>query len=125
MSRLGGVMLGAKSFAKAEPLLREGLANYEKAAPDDWRRFDTQSLLGGSLLGQSKNAEAEPHLLSGYEGMKAREPNIPQVRGGSLRIPEALDRLISLYTATGRPDEAEKWRAERAKYPGAKAKGEK
>lgn len=34
-----------------------------------------------------------------------------------LRIPEALRRLIELYTATNRPDEAKKWQAERAKYP--------
>jgi hypothetical protein len=33
-----------------------------------------------------------------------------------LRIPEALDRLIDLYTATYKPDEAKKWRAEGAKY---------
>jgi len=32
-------------------------------------------------------------------------------------IPEALDRLIEDYTATIKPDEARKWRAERAKYP--------
>jgi hypothetical protein len=35
-------------------------------------------------------------------------------------IPETLDRLIELYTATNRPDEATKWQAERAKYPQAK-----
>jgi WD40 repeat protein len=28
-----------------------------------------------------------------------------------------LDRLIALYTATNKPDEVKKWRAERAKYP--------
>jgi hypothetical protein len=28
-----------------------------------------------------------------------------------------LDRLIELYTATDKPDEVKKWRAERAKYP--------
>jgi hypothetical protein len=37
-----------------------------------------------------------------------------------LRIPEALDRLIELYTAIHKPDEAKTWRAERAKYPEAK-----
>jgi hypothetical protein len=30
------------------------------------------------------------------------------------RIPEALDRLIGLHTATNRPDEAAEWRAEYA-----------
>jgi hypothetical protein len=33
---------------------------------------------------------------------------------------EALDRLIERYPRTNKPDEAKKWRAERAKYPQAK-----
>jgi hypothetical protein len=37
-----------------------------------------------------------------------------------LRIPETLDWLIELYTAINKPDESNKWRAERAKYPEAK-----
>jgi serine/threonine-protein kinase len=52
-----------------------------------------------------------------YEGLKTREKTIPTTGGGELRIPEALDRLIELYTAINQPDEAKKWRAERAKYP--------
>ena len=37
--------------------------------------------------------------------------------GGEAEVAEALDRLIELYTATNKPDEVKKWRAERAKYP--------
>jgi hypothetical protein len=80
-----------------------------------WQLFSTQSLLGSALLGRKKYADAEPLLLKGYEGMKAREKTIPPQ--GSTRIPEALDRLIELYTATNKPDEVKKWQAERAKYP--------
>ena len=87
--------------------------------PDDWTTFNTKSALGEALLGQKKYAEAEPLLLAGYKGMKAREKTTPALRG--LRIPEALDRLIELYTATNKPDEAKKWGAERAKYPPEKA----
>jgi hypothetical protein len=72
-------------------------------------------MLGGALLGQKKYADAEPLLLTGYEGMKAHEKTIPSQ--GNTRIPEALDRLIELYTATNKPDEVRKWQAERAKYP--------
>jgi hypothetical protein len=72
-------------------------------------------MLGGALLGQKKYADAEPLLLAGYEGMKQREQTIPPQ--GQVRLPEALDRLIELYTATDKPDEVKKWRAERAKYP--------
>jgi len=53
--------------------------------------------------------------VKGYEGMKAREKAIPLQ--GATRIPEALDRLIGLYTAMKKPDEVKKHRAERAKYP--------
>jgi eukaryotic-like serine/threonine-protein kinase len=111
----GKTLLDAKGYAEAEPLFREGLAIREKVQPDSWQTFFTQSLLGGALLGQKKYADAEPLLVKGYEGMKAREKTIP--RGGELRIPEALDRLIELYTALGKADEAKKYRELRAKYP--------
>ena len=52
--------------------------------------------------------------------MKTRAKTIPQQGGGELRIPEALDRLIELYAATNKSDEANKWQAERAKYPQAR-----
>jgi hypothetical protein len=54
--------------------------------------------------------------------MKTREKTISKDGGAKLRIPEALNRLIELYTAINKPDEAKKWRAERAKYPSAGAK---
>jgi eukaryotic-like serine/threonine-protein kinase len=114
---IGRMLLEAKSFTEAEPLLRECLAIREKSQPDSWLTFNTQSMLGGALLGQKNYADAEAVLLKGYEGMKARENKVPQFDGGELRIPQALDRLIELYTATNKPDEAKKWRAERAKYP--------
>ena len=72
-------------------------------------------MLGGSLLGQKKYDEAEPQLLAGYEGLKQREKTIPDQ--GKARLPEALERLARLDEATGKQDEAAKWRAERAKYP--------
>jgi serine/threonine protein kinase/tetratricopeptide (TPR) repeat protein len=117
LANLGLSLLQAKAFTEAERLMRECLAIRERKEPDDWRTFNTQSVLGGALLGQKKFAEAEPLLLKGYEGMKQRQKSIPPQ--ANTRIPEALDRLIDLYTATNRPDEVKKWRAERAKYPEA------
>jgi WD40 repeat protein/tetratricopeptide (TPR) repeat protein len=118
LAQVGLGLLQHNKWVEAEPLLRECLAIREKQQPDAWTTFNTQSLLGGSLLGQKKYAEAEPLLLKGYEGMKARETMIPPP--GIVRIPEALDRLIELYTATNKPDEAKKRQKERAKYPEAK-----
>jgi tetratricopeptide (TPR) repeat protein len=121
MAMLGLVLLQQKKWADAEPVLRDCLAGRQKQIPDSWLTFNTQSLLGAALLGQKKYAEAEPLLLKGYKGMKAREKTIPK-QGGELRLGEALDRLIELYTAINKPDEAKKWQAERAKYPRGKTK---
>jgi tetratricopeptide (TPR) repeat protein len=124
LAQLGLSLLQQQEWAKAEPILRESLAIREKTQPDVWSTFNTQSLLGGALLGQKKYADAEPLLRKGYEGMKRREKTIPP--GGSTRIPEALDRLIDLATATNKSDELKKWQAERAKYPqAASTPGEK
>jgi serine/threonine protein kinase len=110
-------LLQCGQHSAAEEMLRECLAIREKTQPQEWSTFNTESMLGGSLLGQKKYAEAEPFLLEGYEGMKAREQTIPP-QGGS-RLPEALDRLVEFYAATGKPEQVKKWRAERAKYPAA------
>ena len=117
LAPIGMSLLLQKKWTEAEPLLRECLAIREKAQPDVWSTFNTQSLLGGALLGEKKYAEAEPLLLAGYEGMKQREKTIPPQ--ASTRLPEALDRLIELSTATNKPDEIKKWQTERAKYPAA------
>jgi serine/threonine protein kinase/tetratricopeptide (TPR) repeat protein len=110
--QLSRPLLRAGAFADAEALLREALAIREKSQPMAVGRYNAMSLLGGALLGQERYAEAEPLLLEGYEGLKART----KVTEGD-RLPEAIDRLVELCTATGRPDEAARWRAERAKYP--------
>jgi hypothetical protein len=116
---LAANLLKQSKYSDAEPLLVRALATREKAVPDDWTTFNTRSLLGAALLGQQKYTEAEPLLLAGYEGLRKRETMIPPQ--GSTRIPEAIDRLIDLYTATNKLDEAKKWQVERAKYPAEQA----
>ncbi len=120
MASIGLLLIEKRLFTEAEPQLRECLAIREKTKPDDWRTFNTRRLLGSALLGQKKYADAEPLVLKGYQGMKEREKSIPKSGGGAKRIPEALDALIELYTATNKPDEVKKWQAERAKYPEGK-----
>jgi serine/threonine protein kinase len=52
---------------------------------------------------------AEPLVLSGYEGMKAREAKI--LLPGRPRLGEAADRVVKLYEAWGKDDQAAAWRA--------------
>ncbi len=120
MAALGLLLIEKRLFTEAEPLLRDCLAIREKKTTDDWRTFNTRRMLGSALLGQKKYADAEPLLLKAYEGMKEREKSIPKSGGADERIPEALDALIELYTATNKPEEVKKWQAERAKYPEGK-----
>jgi len=107
-------LLADGKFAEAEPLARECLAMWEKQIPDDWLTFNARSLLAGSLLGQKKYAEAEPLLLSAYHGMKEREARIPSA--GKIRLQETLQRLVQLYEATGRLDQAAEWKQKLAEF---------
>ena len=102
-------------WTEAEPVLRECLAVREKQQPHAWQSFNTRSMLGGALLGQKKHDEAGPLLRSGYKGMVEREDEIPPK--GRARLREAVDRLAAFYAATGKPELAKKYRAERKKYP--------
>jgi hypothetical protein len=66
-------------------------------------------------VARKKYVEAEPLLIKGYEGMREREKLLsPQLK--SKRLGDAVDRLIELYSASNKPEEAAKWKAERAKY---------
>jgi serine/threonine protein kinase len=112
LAQIGSCLLRQKKYAEAEPVLRECLGIREKHLPNDWLAYNTRSALGGSLLGQEKYADAEPLLLAGYEGMKQRERLIPPQ--GKVRLVEALERLVQLYEATDKKDDAEKWRKELA-----------
>jgi hypothetical protein len=86
------------------------MAVREKQEPDAWTTFNARSMLGEALNGQKKRAEAEPLLVQGYKGLRERAAKIP--KEGKLRLAEALERLMQLYEASGKPDEAARWRRE-------------
>jgi serine/threonine protein kinase/Tfp pilus assembly protein PilF len=102
-------------FAKAESVLRECLTHLQKEQPNAWTTFHTQLHLGVSLLAQKKHGAAEPLLLAAYEGLKERQDTIPVQWKGLLA--EASERLVQLYDAWGKPEQAARWRAERDKLP--------
>jgi pentatricopeptide repeat protein len=126
LSKLGGrqhlnvlvaaskALLDLKQFAKAEPICGENLAQHEKLASTyqvlPWRVARAKSFLGSALLGQKKYAEAERFLLAGYERLRKDEKEIPLGRPEVL--PDAIQRLVDLYEATGQKDKAEHYRKE-------------
>jgi serine/threonine protein kinase/tetratricopeptide (TPR) repeat protein len=109
MSLLGLCLIGEAKWAEAERVVREDLAVREKRVPDGWMTFEARSLLGESFRGQARYAEAEPLIVSGYEGMRAREAKIPAA--AKFRRVEAAERVVRLYEAWGKSDQAAGWKA--------------
>ncbi len=118
LASLGKNLLFQGKPAEAEPFLRECLAIREKKLADDPLRYNAMSLLGGALSGQKKYAEAEPLLIQGYEGMKAREAKIPPQ--GKNNIPNAAERIVSLYEAWDKPEKAAEWKEKLKSAPPTK-----
>jgi hypothetical protein len=109
MHNLGSSYLLAKQPEKAERVLLASLTGREKIQPNAWTTFQTKSALGGALADLQRYDEAERLLLQGYEGMKQRDAKIPKTGKG--RLAEAAERLVQLYEAWGKPEQAEQWRA--------------
>jgi tetratricopeptide (TPR) repeat protein len=109
---LGRCLLQRGSYAEAEPVLREALAIRQKNQPDAWETFHSQSLLGGCLLGQKKYAEAERELLAGQAGMEKRQAKMSFPDRAYLK--EGVERIVQLYEATGKKDQAGLWQQKRA-----------
>jgi serine/threonine protein kinase/tetratricopeptide (TPR) repeat protein len=110
LAQLGGNLLRQRKWAEAEPVLRDGLAIRERVESGAWTTSYAKSQLGWALLGLGRYADAEPPLLQGYEGLKRRAAQIPA--GSKPVLNEALERLVRLYDAWGRPDDAARRRKE-------------
>jgi serine/threonine protein kinase len=101
---LGKARVLLQRFAEAEAPLRDSLAIYLKKRPKSLARYQTAGVLGAALAGQKKHAEAEPLLVDAAKFLLA---NAPSDRA-ALRA--ALQRVIDLYDAWDRPEDAALWR---------------
>jgi eukaryotic-like serine/threonine-protein kinase len=108
LTSLARVRLQQQKYAEAGATAREALMGNEKARPDSWQRYQSQSLLGASLGGQKRYAEAEPLLLSGYEGMIQRESTMSAF--DQFNLAEIGESIVKLYQSWGKPEEAAEWR---------------
>ncbi|MCK4340467.1 MAG: serine/threonine protein kinase [Phycisphaerae bacterium] len=110
---VGGALIGLGSSLSergrpeiGEPRLREGLAIWRKTPPqENWLYAEAESLLGECLTHLERYEEAQPLVLRGYLAVK--EAKGEQHR----RTGMALDRIIQLYEAWERPDQAAEYRA--------------
>jgi eukaryotic-like serine/threonine-protein kinase len=115
LRKLGRNLLCQQKFVDAEICLGESSVLFQKNPPKAWITFSTQTLLGAALLGQRKYAEAEPLVTQGFLGMKQLEQDASLFhyeQGDRQELIEAADRLVQLYEAWGKKDEADRWRKE-------------
>jgi serine/threonine protein kinase len=109
LAQVAYVLLRKEQYPRAEEYLREGLKVRERNEPASLKTASTRSLLGAALLGQKNYTDAAPLLLQGYEGFRTQADKIPPaVR--QQRLIEALERLVQLYDAWDKKDEAVRWR---------------
>ena len=106
-SNLGGVFLAKKDYHRAESLYRGAVAMYsDTQGPDHLHTGIARIKLGRALLRQQRSADAEREILAGYDIVSRQSsPSVSWLRA-------AREDLVTLYTATGRPAQAAKYRAE-------------
>jgi hypothetical protein len=117
LDALGLNLLRQQKWAEAEAVLREDVAIRAKIGiMPEVVTANARSMLGSSLVGQKKYVEAEPLLVQGYQGLK-QMTNVAVFGWGSrdLAMPlvkQAVERLVQLYEAWDKPDQAARWRRE-------------
>lgn len=113
---LGSAQLSRRKPAEAEALLREGLrirAHAPGIVPsrrrtfveEDWSLGATKSLLGATLVSLGRYAEAETVLLDARGDLASLNPSQP------IAMKTTLARLVELYVAWGKRNQAETYRA--------------
>ena len=105
---MGLALLDLGRPREAEPLLRESLELRRRALPPGhWLIASSESVLGACLTAEGRYREAERLLLRAHAGLESsRGPDHD-------RTVEARKRLVDLYGAWRRPDQAAAWSATR------------
>jgi tetratricopeptide (TPR) repeat protein len=105
----GRLLLRQARHEEAERVLRESLVRRKLPVAESWETAAVQSCLGETLTGLARYQEAEPLLLGARDALLKSRETIPA--GSRGEITDATDRLVRLYTAWGKPEQAEVWRA--------------
>ncbi len=116
IANLGEVRLVQRNYAEATTLLREGLRLTEKHDVDAGYRLYVMNLLGASLAGQKNYDDAEPLLLESCQGLQQRQASLSPHLNAPRRITEALERLVQLYDAWGKPAPTAEWKQKLAAF---------
>jgi eukaryotic-like serine/threonine-protein kinase len=106
---LGRCLIGVRNYGEAESVLRDCVRVKRNSQPDHWTTARAGSILGEALTARQSFQEAEELLLTAERSLAEKRDKIPPIER-DLTLRDAIDRLIRLYDAWGKPAEAEKWR---------------
>jgi tetratricopeptide (TPR) repeat protein len=106
---LGRALVLLGRYKEAEPVLGESLEIYAKAPPDSpyyvpW----TKCWHGASLAGLGRYKDAESQLIDAERQLREM-PGVPRRHAR-----QAVEQLVKLYEAWGKPEELAKWQQELA-----------
>ncbi len=106
LAQLGAMLIAEQRHSEAEPVVSECLEIRERVMEeDDWHIANSRSQLGACALAGGRYEEAEGLLVSAHEAFRNHR-DAPEVR-----VTEALQRVVRLYTEWGRTDDADRYRA--------------
>ncbi|HEX5082600.1 MAG TPA: tetratricopeptide repeat protein, partial [Blastocatellia bacterium] len=106
LHNLGGLLYLKGEYAESEKLERQSIGVYQKSLkPDHWMIYRSRRGIGECLIKLKRYREAEVELLTAFAGLKAALGD----RHAQTR--KTAGRLIELYEAWGKPDQAETYRA--------------
>jgi serine/threonine protein kinase/tetratricopeptide (TPR) repeat protein len=106
LTRLTEVLLEGAKGNEAETVLREYVATAGETLPSDsWQLASARSLLGACYAARGDYEDAELLLLESY-------PTLSRNLGEKQELTQqAIQRIVKLYIAWNRPEQASRWRA--------------
>jgi eukaryotic-like serine/threonine-protein kinase len=111
---LGLTLIRESRFAEAEDMLRQAMAHYRRPGIRSLslRMRPPQRAASGlarALAAQGKFSEAEPLVVQAFEDLRVNQRQLAGDQAGMVR--EALDAVIAVYDAWGKPEKVAEWRA--------------
>ncbi len=109
------MLIRARRYDEAARFLKKALEAQAAFDSESWNVTKFRLFLGEALLRANRFEEAEPVLRRAFDEAVGRIAKAP---AWEKHFPNtAAGFLAKLCTATGRPDEAQEWQAERANHP--------
>lgn len=106
---LGESLVRLEEWERAEEVLTEVAADFEAEFPDEYLSAQARGLLGAVFLARGRYPEAEPLLVDSAARLLEQQHEIPAARRDRL-LSQSIDRVIKVYEALRRPDDARRWR---------------